>query len=120
MAKELNENLCWQQLQLFVERNLQSDVRYAESFTRTCLIKGKGPNIIRQQLKQHNIEGNTITDCLKNEEYDWFEAAAKVREKKYGEALPLQFADKQKQMRFLQYRGFEQSQIKEAFESDDY
>jgi regulatory protein len=36
--------------------------------------------------------------------------------KRFGDPLPDDWIDKQKQMRFLQYRGFTQEQIKYAFE----
>lgn len=114
--KEFAPALCYQQLQLFINRNLQSDTRYAESYVRSCYLKGKGPNVIRQQLKQHDIESSECNDILKSDDYDWFDAACRVREKKYGRDLPKDFADKQKQMRFLQYRGFEQAHIQVAFE----
>jgi regulatory protein len=48
--------------------------------------------------------------------FDWFESSKAVRVKRFGDPLPADWTDKQKQMRFLQYRGFTQEQIKYAFE----
>jgi len=115
-AKEYDLLVCETQLQVFIERNLQSDQRYLESYVRTAYIKGKGPQFIRQTLKQHNIEGAHVSEHLKGEDYDWHSSAIEVRKKRFGEDPPVDFADKQKQMRFLQYRGFEQDQINTAFD----
>jgi regulatory protein len=107
--------LCQQQLQLFIDKRLQSDHRYLESFVRSAFNKGKGPQYIRQSLKQHNIEGSHVNEAINDEEYDWFELANKVRTKRFGISPPTDFVEKQKQMRFLQYRGFEQEQINLSF-----
>lgn len=104
------------QLQLFIEKGIQSDQRYLESYVRSAYLKGKGPQVIRQVLKQHNIEGTHVSEHIKNEDYDWYSLAAKVRNKRFGEILPCEGVAKLKQMRFLQYRGFEKEHIKAAFE----
>jgi len=48
---------------------------------------------------------------------DWFELARQVRVRKFGENLPAEFAEKARQMRFLQYRGFDAEQIQVAVSS---
>ena len=115
-AKGHSHLSCEKLLQLFIDKNIQSDQRYLESYIRSAYLKGKGPQVIRQTLKQHNIEGLCVSEQIKDEDYDWFSLAIKVRHKKFGEKPPVDFSDKQKQMRFLQYRGFEQEQINAAFE----
>lgn len=105
---------CEKQLKLFAQRNIQSDSRYAQSMTRSAYHNGKGPQHIRQTLLQHSIESHDIESYLKDEIFDWYMAAQKVRSKKFGEEQTTDFALKQKQKRFLQYRGFEQAHIKEA------
>ena len=40
--------------------------------------------------------------------------ARQTRERKFGAELPRDFKEKARQMRFLQYRGFEQDQITAA------
>lgn len=105
---------CEAQITLFTERNIQSDSRYAESMIRNAFHSGKGPQVIRQKLLQHNIDGADIEQFIYSDDFDWFASARKVREKKFGIDLPVDFELKQKQMRFLQYRGFEQAHINEA------
>jgi regulatory protein len=104
-----------QVLQEFTNRNLQSDLRYAQSYVRTAYYKGKGPSFIEQSLQQHDIDSGLVKSLLKDEDYDWFEAASQVRIKRFGEPIPSDWDDIQKQKRFLQYRGFYQVHIKEVF-----
>jgi regulatory protein len=101
----------------FQEANLQSDRRYAESLIRSAYNKGKGPTFITQTLHQHDIELSDIHSLIYKDEWDWYELARKVREKRFGDALPTDFHQTQKQKRFLQYRGFSSSHINEAFHS---
>jgi regulatory protein len=115
-AKEYDSHLCEQQVQLFSDKCLQSDARFVESFVRSAFNRGKGPQHIRMTLRQHNIEGTDVSECINNEDFDWHELAIAVRTKRFGESPPQDFTDKQKQMRFLQYRGFEQDQINSAFD----
>ncbi|MGB3725123.1 MAG: regulatory protein RecX [Glaciecola sp.] len=113
LAKEYSHNLCEQQLQQFVDKGIQSDTRFTEAFIRNAYISGKGPQQIRQKLYQHKINETVMNQFIDSDQFDWFESAAKVRAKKFG-ALPHDFESKQKQMRFLQYRGFEQDHINEC------
>ena len=50
-----------------------------------------------------------IHDCESEEEL-----ARSTREKKFGADQPVEFKDKARQMRFLQYRGFETDHIQTA------
>lgn len=109
---------CTQQMNQFVERGLQSNQRFVESFVRNAYLNGKGPQFIRNSMHAHDINESDANIQIENEDYDWFTLAQKVREKKFGENKPTDFVLKQKQMRFLQYRGFEQEQIKYAVSGD--
>ena len=113
--KEYPKALCEQQLQLFVDKGLQSDQRFVESFVRIAYRNGKGPQFIRQSMFAHQIDEAVANDYMKTDEFDWYAAAIKVRIKRFGENQDLDFTEMQKQKRFLQYRGFEQAHINEAF-----
>lgn len=103
------------QLSLFIQKNLQSDSRYAQSVVRIGYMNGKGPRYIEQKLKQQKIDEDLYQTYMFSDEFDWFAKAHEVRMKKYGDAEGIDFKVKQKQMRFLQSRGFDLEQIKEAF-----
>lgn len=113
---ELAPELVSETMTKFAEKDIQSDYRYAEAVVRGAYRKGKGPVFIERSLKEHNIDYNLVKELTADESFDWFELAKAVRLKRFGEHLPDDWADKQKQMRFLQYRGFAQEQIKYAFE----
>jgi len=100
------------------DENLQSDQRFSESFVQSRISQGKGPVRIRQELKERGIRSAAIDDALEEATADWFALAAEIRVKKFGPDVPGEFKEKARQMRFLQYRGFEQEHIQTAMQSD--
>ncbi|MDH5456856.1 MAG: recombination regulator RecX [Gammaproteobacteria bacterium] len=94
---------------------LQSDQRFAESFVQSRINQGKGPVRIRLDLGQRGISDSTIEIAIEEADADWRALAREQRRKKFGNAAPADFKDKARQMRFLQYRGFEQDHIQSAF-----
>lgn len=57
------------------------------------------------------MDESVAEQALKEIDADWFESAKKVKEKKFGEFYETEFALRQKQKQFLQYRGFYQEHI---------
>ena len=94
---------------------LQSDQRFADSFVQSRINQGKGPVRIRLDLTQRGIADSTVEIALEEADPDWYALAREQRVKKFGEASPSDFKEKARQMRFLQYRGFEQDHIQSAF-----
>ena len=94
---------------------LQDDRRYTDNFTQSRINQGKGPVRIRLELGERGVDAGLIDDVLEEVDQDWFELARQIRLKKFGPELPQEFKAKARQMRFLQYRGFESSHIKAAF-----
>lgn len=97
---------------------LLSDERFAESYVRAKVHKGIGPVRLRQELRDHYIDDDTIQRYL--QEQQWQQLAAQVRQKRFGAALPDSFEERARQMRFLQYRGFNAEQINSAMKQDDW
>ncbi len=97
---------------------LQDDRRFVESFIQSRVNQGKGPQRIVADLMLRAIQGELIEIVLSECEADWYKLARDVRKKKFGQNLPLEFKEKARQMRFLQYRGFEQSHIQSALRAD--
>ena len=60
-----------------------------------------------------------VDDVLGHIDEDWRALATEVRVKKFGRSRPAEFKDKARQMRFLQYRGFEQDQVRAAVSALD-
>jgi len=101
-------------VETLADEGLQSDQRFAESFVQSRISQGKGPVRIRLDLGQRGIDVAAIEIALEEAHPDWYRLACEIREKKFGCALPVDFKDKARQMRFLQYRGFEQDHIQSA------
>jgi regulatory protein len=101
------------------EEGLQSDQRFAESFVQSRINQGKGPVRIRLDLGQRGINAAAIEIALEDACPDWHQLAREIREKKFGRALPADFKEKARQMRFLQYRGFERDHIRTAVGAGD-
>ncbi len=102
------------ELARLAEEGLQSDTRFAEAFVQSRVNQGKGPVRIRADLGQRGLRDGIIDGAIEQAGADWFELARHEREKKFGPDAPGDFKEKARQMRFLQYRGFEQEHIQEA------
>ncbi|EBR0130797.1 regulatory protein RecX, partial [Salmonella enterica subsp. enterica serovar Ajiobo] len=74
-----------------------------------------GPVRIRQELRRKGFDGELIDAVFSAQETDWFEQACEAKMKKFGESLPADYKEKQKQMRYLMYRGFTSDQIYELY-----
>jgi len=98
---------------------LQDDGRFVENFIQSRIHQGKGPVRIRMELEQRGIDGATVGESLEGKHEDWTALARQVRQKKFGADPPRDFREKARQMRFLQYRGFESGQIHGAIASRD-
>jgi regulatory protein len=97
---------------------LQSDERYAEVYLRQRSDKGYGPERIRAEMRERGIDDGLISASFRRAEeegeVDWFERAATVYGKKFGERPIEDIKDRAKRQRFMQYRGFSHEQIAEA------
>ena len=102
-----------------VEDGLQSDERFVEAFVSARINRGKGPVLIRAELREHGIGDPLIDAGLARSGADWPALARAVRHKKFGAEVPGDFATKARQMRFLQSRGFEGDHIRAAVSTDD-
>lgn len=94
--------------------NLQCDRRFIENFIQSRISKGKGPVRVRLELEERRLEDGLIDEVLSASDIDWLTMARQIREKKFGPVPPADFREKARQMRFLQYRGFEPGHIQAA------
>lgn len=98
----------------------QSDQRVAETVLSSQKRKGKGPARIKLALKNKKIDSSLIADEI--QEIDWLTEAYQLKVKKYGVEVTKDPKLKAKQIRFLQYRGFDLDTIFKAIsrcEGDD-
>lgn len=99
------------------EHNFLNDARYLEVFLRSAVERGHGLLRIRQDLQQRGLDRQQVETALEALEVDWFELAARVRQRRFG-APPERTDQKEKarQLRFLQYRGFTAEQCFHALD----
>lgn len=111
----------------FESKGYQSDYRTTLMLIRESIRKGRGRGRIRQDFYHKKIampsnidelidmanaesdEFNEFVDSSADslvEGVDWLKLAVTARIKKYGDDVPIEQKDKAKQLRFLQYRGF--------------
>lgn len=94
------------------QQNYQSDQRVAELTLASQIRKGKGLQRIKQTLKAKHLDAELISHEL--QEVNWLEQAYQLKIKKFGEAVEKDPKLKAKQVRFLQYRGFDMDVILKA------
>lgn len=95
------------------ELELQSDEHFAFAYVRSRAARGYGPLRIAQELAQRGVEKQVCLQALAQGELDWFEAARRECQKRFGDLLTEREVQA-KAWRFLQYRGFDAEQTKYA------
>jgi len=106
---DLIERLCGEKL--------VDDRRYVESFISYRAARGQGPHRVRADLRKIGLQGEIVEQGLAAYG-DWIADLRRARQKKFGAQLPTHYADKQRQARFLGYRGFTGAQIRLALGFD--
>ncbi len=93
----------------------QSDARMAGMVVRANLRRGRGPARIRQDFQQRQVDPQLAAADLAAT--DWLQMAQALRARKFGPELPTDPKEKARQLRFLQYRGFELSVCLKALQA---
>lgn len=101
-------------LRVLVEQGLLSDERFTEAFINSRLHRGSGPVKIAMELQQRGVSDELVRTYLDERDTQWTQSAIEVRVKRFGSAIPHDFKERARQMRFLQYRGFTMSQVQQA------
>ena len=96
---------------------LLDDARYLENFVAYHASRGQGPNRVGADLRRLGLPGAEIEATLAAYP-DWLAQLKRAREKKFGTSPPTNYADRQRQARFLAYRGFSGAQIRAALGLD--
>jgi len=95
----------------------QSDSRYAELLVRSRIAHGYGPVRMRAELEVAGVPADEIQAALDGAGVDWREQAAAAHAKKFG-VIPRTSAERAKQYRYLQGRGFDGGQIGAALKGE--
>lgn len=102
--------------ELLEERALD-DARYAENYVAYHSGRGQGPLRIAAALRTLGLP-DTLIDTALEAGPDWRTLAGQVRTRKFGAELPENWSEKNRQARFLQYRGFSSDHIRAATGAD--
>jgi regulatory protein len=92
---------------------LVNDERYAQYYVAYHAGRGQGPIRIAAELRRLGVAGSLIEAALESGP-DWGALARRVRCAKFGTQPPESWAQKARQARFLQYRGFSADHIRVA------
>jgi len=112
--KDYPSDMVSEVIERLVADNLLSDERFAEAYVRMRSARGFGLKRIRLEMKERGVASELISEAIEQTDVDWFALARDVRDRKFGEQYPQDFALRAKQMKFLQYRGFSHEQITAA------
>lgn len=93
------------------EHGWLDDERYARRYISSRSRKGYGVQRIKAELGQKGIDKATIAVALNECDIDWCELAKIAAERKFGHLLPVDWKEKAKLQRYLQYRGFSHEEI---------
>lgn len=88
-----------------VQACYQDDRRMAGMVVRSQIRQGKGPRRVQQALSKHQIDPTLASEDMQTT--DWLAHALTLKIKKFGEAVTTDPKEKARQIRFLQYRGFD-------------
>jgi regulatory protein len=96
-----------------VEGGILNDARYAEHYVAYHANRGQGPIRIAADMKSLGLPAELIETALASQP-SWASVAREVRIRKFGLEVPASWAEKGRQARFLQYRGFSSDHIRAA------
>jgi regulatory protein len=102
--------------ELTQERALD-DARYAEHYVAYHAERGHGPLRIAADLRSLGVPDPLIDSALGTGP-DWRKLAQEVRTRKFGTETPEEWAEKTRQARVLQYRGFSSDHIRASTGAD--
>jgi len=104
-------------LDTFEAKNWLSNQRFAESYVADHRARA-GSIKLAYDLRQRGVPDSIIAGVLSDNRDSELERARAVWHKKFG-AAPADMADKARQMRFLQSRGFTPEVIRRAIDGED-
>ena len=112
ISKNFAQELVAEVVKEFAVLGYQSDERFATMLAATRRRQGYGALRIRQELRQHAIDGFTLPKGEEAEEHDEIK---RVHQRQYAGKAPATPNDRLAQERFLRRRGFSGEEIVRLF-----
>lgn len=114
-SRDFDDSAIQDALRKLQSEGLQSDIRYTESYVRQRYEAGMGPLKIRFELRQKGIDDAIVETFLDPISDRWEESMMEQRARRFGETIPRDHAERMKQARFLQNRGFSPESVMRLF-----
>lgn len=99
------------------DERLVNDERFVEAAIASRAARGQGPIRIAQELKQSGVAASLVASALDARDPRWAQAAVDLRRRRFGAGAPADAAARNKQVRFLLYRGFTGDQVRAALKA---
>lgn len=107
VARGFDQDLVAEELAALADEGLQSDERFAESYTRTRVERGDGPHKIRAALTERGVAPGLIEWALEPYADEWRQRALDLIERRFGvREGGASYAERARRARFLQQRGY--------------
>jgi regulatory protein len=114
-SREYDVDAIDEVLHALISDRLQSDERFTEAYVNHRFNAGVGPLKIRYELRQKGVSDSLADEFLDLLSERWDQLMVQQRVRKYGEAIPTDYAERMKQARFLQNRGFSPESVMRLF-----
>lgn len=105
-----------QTLEWLLEQNYLNDERFGGMLFRYRVGRGQGKIRVRQALQQEGLSPELIERIFDEAQIDWFEHAFDTHQRRFANHPITDNKDKARQLRFLQYRGFNAEECFSAIE----
>lgn len=114
-----NETIATEVTQKLAAEGLVSDERFIEALLHVRRTRGYGPLFIRRELEEKGVGKELIGRWIDPRDRNWINDLRRVKKKKYGGGMPASLAERARQTRFLQSRGFTLEQIRTVLGGSD-
>lgn len=101
-----SSSICAATLDQLEEDGLLSDERFCEAYIHARSQRGIGPQRLREELRERGVAEHLVEHYLQAVQWDWAACAQQVFAKRFPEGPAREPAQRAKQLRFMQYRGF--------------
>ncbi|WP_444997981.1 regulatory protein RecX [Aliikangiella sp. IMCC44359] len=116
ISKNYSPQEAQQIISFLLENNWLSNNRFCESYLRSKSEKGIGAARIRFELRQKGIPDEMVSQALEAADICWQTICNQATKKKVSTLLINDIKAQQKLERFLRYRGFSGTEIRESIE----
>ncbi|HGJ5877311.1 MAG TPA: regulatory protein RecX [Arsenophonus sp.] len=101
-------------LHRLTDNNYLNDAEFITYLFNKHIKKSHGPTRIKQEIRQKRFPQTLTEQEVEKGNIDWYVLAKEARVRKFGETLQSDSKEKNKQIRYLQYKGYTMEMIFEA------